>query len=258
MAYTWTKACVTWLVSRIKNYEHVLLAHTGNKSNPHGVTAGQLGAATTSALSSHASNKSNPHGVTRTQVGAAPDGYGLDGKGRRTLDISSNINDLLSNGWYDRWSGDVATNCPCTYAGIFVAARDNNHATQFCFDYVTREIQRRVKSSGSWDSWEYVNPAMTVGTEYRTTERYKGKAVYTKLINCGTLPFNTSKIVSLGVTAADIVRTSCERGKNGSIPMTYGNIRIDYYVDLTNIHIETRGFASQVNDTTFVRVWYTK
>lgn len=49
-------------------------AHVGNKSNPHGVTATQIGAATPSdvanSVNAHANNKSNPHGVTADQIGA--------------------------------------------------------------------------------------------------------------------------------------------------------------------------------------------
>lgn len=35
---------------------------------------------------------------------------------------------------------------------------------------------------------EWVNPPMLVGVEYRTTERYQGKPVYTKSFNIGALP----------------------------------------------------------------------
>ena len=81
-----------------------LTSHTNNKSNPHGVTAAQVGAVPTSrtvngkalsadisltaadvgadaagaasgvqtSLTSHTNNKSNPHGVTAAQVGALP------------------------------------------------------------------------------------------------------------------------------------------------------------------------------------------
>jgi len=55
-----------------------LSAHLANLSNPHAVTAAQVGAATTASLSStdatvsaHLANLSNPHAVTAAQVGAA-------------------------------------------------------------------------------------------------------------------------------------------------------------------------------------------
>ena len=56
-------------------------AHTGNKNNPHAVTAAQVGAdpagsaaAVQSSLSAHTGNRSNPHSVTAQQVGADPAG----------------------------------------------------------------------------------------------------------------------------------------------------------------------------------------
>lgn len=57
-----------------------LTSHINNKSNPHSVTAAQVGAdpagtaetkanAVQANLTSHTNNKSNPHGVTKAQVG---------------------------------------------------------------------------------------------------------------------------------------------------------------------------------------------
>lgn len=184
--------------------------------------------------------------------------FGLGGYSTNVANITNDLNNLAINGWYSRWPSDAVANCPCDYSGIFVLAKDINHVVQFCFNYSTREVLRRVKSSGKWDPWEYINPRMSVGVEYRTTEKYKGLPVYTKLVNCGTLPFNTEKIISLGATATNIVRIHAERGKNGSIPMSYGNIQIDIYCDTANIHLRTISFNNAVNDTVFAQVWYTK
>lgn len=58
-----------------------LTAHINNKSNPHGVTAAQVGAdpagsasAVQTNLTNHINNKANPHNVTAAQVGADPAG----------------------------------------------------------------------------------------------------------------------------------------------------------------------------------------
>ena len=55
-------------------------AHTGNRNNPHAVTAAQVGAdpagsaaAVQKNLDDHTGNKNNPHGVTAKQTGARPD-----------------------------------------------------------------------------------------------------------------------------------------------------------------------------------------
>lgn len=39
-----------------------------------------------------------------------------------------------------------------------------------------------IYTSSGWNPLEWVNPPMDAGVEYRTTERYKGKPVYRKLI----------------------------------------------------------------------------
>jgi hypothetical protein len=48
---------------------------------------------------------------------------------------------------------------------------------------------KRVRScySHQWHPWEYVNPPLAVGGEYRTTEKFGGKPVYQKLIHFGTI-----------------------------------------------------------------------
>ena len=52
-----------------------------------------------------------------------------------------------------------------------------------------RMIKLRYPDSISdpvWMPFEWVNPPMSLGVEYRTVERYLGKPVYIKLVNCGT------------------------------------------------------------------------
>ena len=46
---------------------------------------------------------------------------------------------------------------------------------------------------------EYLNPPMTLGVEYRTTERYLGKPVYVKVVDCGVAPSNSIKKVNTGL-----------------------------------------------------------
>jgi hypothetical protein len=55
-------------------------------------------------------------------------------------------------------------------------------------------------------AWEYVNPPMLEGVEYRTTERFNGKPVYARLINCGSLPNANFKNFYIAPNILDIVR----------------------------------------------------
>ena len=49
----------------------------------------------------------------------------------------------------------------------------------------TNGLWRMSKDNGVWQPVEWINPPMELGTEYRTTERYLGKPVYVKVVDCG-------------------------------------------------------------------------
>lgn len=50
---------------------------------------------------------------------------------------------------------------------------------------------QKAKGAGTWRPWEWVNPPMLLGYEYRTTERYLGKPVYAKAASVGDIAANT-------------------------------------------------------------------
>ena len=52
----------------------------------------------------------------------------------------------------------------------------------------TNGLWRMLKDNGKWQPVEWINPPMELGTEYRTTERYLGKPVYVKVVDCGKCP----------------------------------------------------------------------
>lgn len=64
---------------------------------------------------------------------------------------------------------------------------------------------QRIRANGVWQPWEYVNPPMQVGLEYRTTERYKGKPVYIKAVDTGALPNATYKSVTTSFPNANAI-----------------------------------------------------
>ena len=59
-------------------------------------------------------------------------------------------------------------------------------------------IVTRQKLNGVWQPWEWLNPPMAAGTEYRLTERFRGKPVYCRVVDCGALPNKAQKTVSHG------------------------------------------------------------
>ena len=127
--------------------------------------------------------------------GAAPAGYGLGGA---CIDVDSWDN-ATENGWY-RSSGNAHINGR-TYGHVTKHADNWIIQEAWQIDDVGNLIYKAVRSkiAGVWKPWEWDNPPMVPGVEYRTTERWDGKAVYTKLIDFGALPNATSKIINHGL-----------------------------------------------------------
>ena len=153
----------------------------------------------------HIQNQNNPHGVTIAQIGAAPAGYGLGGSGK-LLTSADNIDDITANGTY-WWYESRPTGALYNYCVMRVDSGDKSSK-----GYVTQTIYRssgngtivRHNKSGEWiEEWD--NPPMVLGVEYRTTERWQGKAVYTKLISFGALPNTATGSVSVGADELNVI-----------------------------------------------------
>ena len=111
--------------------------------------------------------------------------------------------------------------------------------------------------NGNWEPWEWVNPPMTLGVEYRTTERYQGKPVYVKLVDCGALPISTQKTVDLGVATAipiDFVGTT----SYGSVLTGSGDNDHICTLQVRNSDINIKTTTDQSAYTLNVKVKYTK
>ena len=57
----------------------------------------------------------------------------------------------------------------------------------------TNLVVMREMNAGTWGEWEWINPPMTMGEEFRTTERHNRKPVYCKLMSGGYLPNSGTK-----------------------------------------------------------------
>lgn len=116
-----------------------------------------------------------------SDVGAAPAGYGLGTSYSPEID---DCDTATKNGWYHVKGATL--NKPFNKVGaLLVACRGSTQMYQLFFvgeTYATGGSCIIVRSmyGGEWGPWEWVNPPMEVGVEYRTTERYLGKPVYAK------------------------------------------------------------------------------
>ena len=126
-----------------------------------------------------------------------PTKYGL---GSNAATIPGNdLNNAISGGFYAFSS--AVQNIPSFKSGkvLVMPYTSLQYYTQIAFAALTSEIAMRFCNDGNWGPWDYLNPLLSVGVEYRTVERYNGKPVYVKAINFGALPNNANKSVEHGV-----------------------------------------------------------
>ena len=94
---------------------------------------------------------------------------------------------------------------------------------------------------------------MYAGVEYRTTELWRGKPVYTKLIDCGAIA--DKKEIAHGVSATNILRYS---GTMSDLPMpVFINEYYQAQASITNtaIILHVTGYTGY---PATVQLWYTK
>ena len=102
-------------------------------------------------------------------------------------------------------------------------------------------VQVCHKKDGALSPWEWLNPPMLFGVEYRTTERYLGKPVYRKAITLGNLPNTTTKTIEHGITNLHI---AFELSGYDSYAMSLIGGSTSVVVDSTYVYVKTTSDAS--------------
>lgn len=177
----------------------------------------------------------------RGNIGAAPDGFGLGANGYPypyTVITGDMVDGLSRSGLY--WFNDAANPF---YAdgynsgtiGFLLHLQGDGHnvisARQIFFPHypvngVGRNcrVEREKTDDGTWSPVEFVNPPLALGVEYRTTERYQGKPVYTMAFSFGALPNATGKNVAMPGTDATckIIEIHGYTSQNMTIPGNSG------------------------------------
>lgn len=112
---------------------------------------------------------------------------------------------------------------------------------------------------------EWINPPMILGTEYRTTEKHKGCAVYVMALNGGELPNTTSKniyidteviseVISLNVVIYDgSFATQLPFINKQGVPAARCYVGTDMYENGLPIVIQTFEDMSKYNATIYVK-----
>lgn len=147
----------------------------------------------------------------RTNIAAAPSGYGL-GENKTTGPMMSTVTaDTLdttyNNGWY--FAGGV--NIEGFNQAVVRVDSSGRTIFQTAFVAISDHILRRCLAdtigtapNNSFGPWEWVNPPMQLGVEYRTTERHLGNPVYCKVLEVS--PITDGGSITIG--ARRILRTS--------------------------------------------------
>ena len=117
----------------------------------------------------------------------APAGYGLGGS---CITVDHWDNATANGFYYSVWGGPING---YDFQGIVIKYGDIiiQKVWRTWADTII-SAERRRDSDGTWKPWDWSNPPMTPGEEYRTTKRHSGNVVYAKCVNLGTLP-NTGK-----------------------------------------------------------------
>lgn len=132
----------------------------------------------------------------RDNIAAAPDGFGL-GATSVVLTESDDLDNVTGNGWYS-WGTPAPANAPTLihFDGDpdYCAMLMINSSQIVVSGNQRNNMAMRTKNNRGWSPWEYVNPPMQLGVEYRTTERFLGKPVYVKAINFGAVAIGLNQV----------------------------------------------------------------
>ena len=194
----------------------------------------------------------------------APSGYGL-GEDCQTI---SSWDDIRKNGFYKSNNGS-----PDAYWWWGLAFSYSNGTSQMQHAFRNGETADypmihcvRNGEPGAFGEWEYVNPPMALGVEYRTTERWQGKAVYTMLVHCGAgavaggyKTVTTSIAGTANTIKYHVDITNSNGNKLGNPPTKYedGSIMGRITVSSTN-NITMMCYQDLSETDIYCQLWYTK
>lgn len=160
----------------------------------------------------------------RGNIGAAPDGFGLGNIGK-LLTPEDNLDQVKTNGWY-RWErsappqGTLPSTIGQSMDATLIRVWGNGAVCYQESINITDDSRHgclcvRTIYASTIFPWEWVNPPMVSGVEYRTTERVWERPVYYKIVDCGQIVDN--KQVEHGI--ANMRDCIFCQGLRGAMPM---------------------------------------
>ena len=195
-----------------------------------------------------------PKTVYNQVSGVAPAGYGLG----ETLPYIAKTSE---SGEYDADTIDktgffaAKTNTPTGNwcYGLHVNRSDSKAFQLLTSEFSEKEFALRKKISGVWQPWEWVNPPMQLGVEYRTTERYFGKPVYTQVISIGAIGSGSGN-VEHGIPDISVVVGIIGTNSYGPTLNTHPYMTV-FYANSQYVRWET---TQAISGTSYAVLRYTK
>ena len=193
----------------------------------------------------------------------APAGYGL---GIAEPTKITDCNTATKSGWY-RFDHPTA-NAPINAGGwLQVSAYSADYVEQTYYNVSAVAaphgvIACRFMNAGTWTPWEFLNPPMVEGVEYRTTERWNGKVVYTILANIGALPNSANANATINCTGAkSVIRDTMTLQEIASGRTFTGDPTLTYYCGVNASGTAYCNMKSGSNLSAYngiVQLWYTR
>lgn len=108
------------------------------------------------------------------------------------------------------------------------------------------------------EPYEWDNPPMALGVEYRTTERYLGKPVYKQLVNCGYTPDTAQTTVTLEDTTIRIFEVTGRTTDGNTIPIQRDTAKLMTIHGSGNNIVITNNASSYSKQVAYAKISYTK
>lgn len=188
----------------------------------------------------------------------APAGYGLGTTTAKVLTDADDLNNITACGFYG-WGAAIPANAP-TLLGT---------TARHCVMLVTNTVQcvysgnhqtMAIRLNAGDRVWEYINPSMNLGTEYRTTERHMGLPVYVKRLSFTTLEITGTTTIAHGITnlSSVLFLDGLMGGWTGiQYPVGAYSPVTGYTIDDTNITVTTQNATNPRSAISFL-LKYTK
>lgn len=202
----------------------------------------------------------------RTNINAAPGGFGLGGSA--VIPPNNSLDDAKETGLYvcsPSYIGAPSGHEYIGYGVVLSMKRGDSSVIQVYWSEASNNITgtplnlvRRYNGT-QWYPWEWVNPPMLTGVEYRTTERYWGKPVYTQVINCGSMP-NIDNSKSVSIAAFNVSVVTFISGWCTYYSATFGENLLGMTMSANNLNIVVFNLNREFNNNAvmYAQIKYTK